>query len=169
MRKTECFGIDFQPISAIVNARVFDALCRKVFGMAKKFTESRDHSGHTERKQQATRFQPGQSGNPAGRPRGSKNKLSEDFWRDMSEAWEQGGVEAIKRVMQEDPAKFLTIVASALPKDINHKHDASDAFLSLWQLISDGKGSEALEKLRSQETEQVAQSEPDDPEEPVRH
>ena len=107
---------EFQPISAIVNARVFDALCRKVFGMAKKFTESRDHSGHTERKQQATRFQPGQSGNPAGRPRGSKNKLSEDFWRDMSEAWEQGGVEAIKRVMQEAPAKFLTIVASACPR-----------------------------------------------------
>ena len=42
--------------------------------------------------------------------------------------------------MDEDPAKFLTIVASALPKDISHKHDASDAFVRLWQMISDGKG-----------------------------
>jgi hypothetical protein len=60
---------------------------------------------NTGSKQAATQFKPGQSGNPAGRPRGSKNKLSEAFWRDMSEAWEQGGAAAIKRVMDEDPAK----------------------------------------------------------------
>lgn len=28
---------------------------------------------------QDTRFQPGQSGNPAGRPKGSRNKLGENF------------------------------------------------------------------------------------------
>jgi hypothetical protein len=66
----------------------------------------------------------------------------------MSEAWEQGGVAAIKRV-DEDPASFLTIVASALPKDITHKHDASDAFLSLWKLISDGEAEAALRRRYS--------------------
>jgi hypothetical protein len=113
---------------------------------------------NTGSKQAETQFKPGQSGNPAGRPCGSKNKLSERFWRDLSEAWEEGGVAVIKRVMDEDPAKFLTVVASALPKDINHKHDASDAFLRLWQMISDGQSETALAN--------VAQS---DPEEPVRH
>jgi hypothetical protein len=41
------------------------------------------------------------------------------------------------------------------------KHEATDAFLQLWTLISDGQAAEALAK--------VAQSEPDDPEDRVRH
>jgi hypothetical protein len=48
-----------------------------------------------------------------------------------------------------------------LPKDVNVKHDANEAFLQLWKLIRDGQAAEALAK--------VAQSEPDDPEDPVRH
>jgi hypothetical protein len=57
----------------------------------------------------------------------------------MSEAWEEGGVAAIKRVMDEEPGRFLTVVAQALPKDVNVKHDSTDAFLQLWKLISDGQ------------------------------
>jgi len=35
--------------------------------------------------------EPGQSGNPKGRPKGSRNKLSEDFFRDLCEAWQAMG------------------------------------------------------------------------------
>jgi hypothetical protein len=114
------------------------------------------------------RFVPGNGGN-GGRPKGSKNRYAEAFWADLQAEWEIGGRAVIERVMAEEPAKFLAIAASVLPKDVSVKHEATDAFVWLWQLISDGKGSEALEILRSQEREQLAQSEPDDLEEPVRH
>ena len=32
-------------------------------------------------------WKPGQSGNPKGRPQGSRNKLSEDFLADLHDAW----------------------------------------------------------------------------------
>ena len=99
------------------------------------------------------RFQPGQSGNPAGRPRGSKSKLSEDFWRDMHDTWQEGGKDAIKAMMREEPGRFVDCVARALPKDVNVKHEGTDAFVQLWQLISDGQAEAALEKVRQDKTQ----------------
>lgn len=64
-------------------------------------------------------FKPGQSGNPKGRPKGSRNKLSEDFIRDMQTAWETQGEAVIQKVIDEKPADFLKVVASLLPKEFN--------------------------------------------------
>ena len=68
---------------------------------------------------QLTPFKPGQSGNPAGRPKGSKNKLVDAFWVDFAEAWQEHGAAALKSVAETDPGKFLTVAASVMPKDVN--------------------------------------------------
>jgi hypothetical protein len=64
-------------------------------------------------------WQPGQSGNPAGRPRGSRNRLSESFLSDFHTVWEEEGLEAIRRCARNDPSTFVRVAASLLPHDIN--------------------------------------------------
>ena len=63
-------------------------------------------------------WQPGQSGNPAGRTKGSRNKLSDAFLEDLLAAWEANGKTAIESVIRDRPQDFLKVVASILPKEI---------------------------------------------------
>jgi hypothetical protein len=74
-------------------------------------------SDNTGRKQGSTLFKPGQSGNPKGRPKGSRNKFAEVFLADFVKSWEEGGKDAIQKVRTEDPATYLRVAASILPKE----------------------------------------------------
>ena len=65
-----------------------------------------------------TRFKPGRSGNPAGRPRGSRNKLGERYLDDLLETWEERGPSALVACATKEPAQFCKIVANILPKEV---------------------------------------------------
>ena len=65
-------------------------------------------------------FIKGQSGNPAGRKPGSRNKFQEDFWRDLAKLWETEGAAALERVLKNDPSTFLRVAAGLLPKEEEH-------------------------------------------------
>jgi len=64
-------------------------------------------------------FEPGQSGNPKGRPLGSRNKLGEAFLDAMLTDFEAHGPATIVKVRQEKPDQYLKVIASILPKDLN--------------------------------------------------
>jgi hypothetical protein len=59
------------------------------------------------------RYLKGMPGGP-GRPAGSRNKLTEDFFADLHAAWQEHGREAIDRVVAERPEAFLAIVARTI-------------------------------------------------------
>src|ERR1700753_1687473 len=61
-------------------------------------------------------WKPGQSGNPAGRPKGSRNKLGEAFLTELHADFCEHGKEAIARVRDEAPALYVTAVASLFGK-----------------------------------------------------
>ena len=62
-------------------------------------------------------FRPGQSGNPAGKPNGARNKLGEAFILDMYEAWRAHGSDAIQDVIDTKPEMFLKVIAGILPRE----------------------------------------------------
>ena len=64
-------------------------------------------------------FKPGQSGNPKGRPKGSKQKLGEDFISALQEDFEAHGVTAIQEVRETKPADYLKVIAGILPNELN--------------------------------------------------
>jgi hypothetical protein len=61
-------------------------------------------------------FQAGQSGNPAGRPKGSRNKLSECFLKALADDFDANGIAVIEKVREDRPHEYLKIVATVLPK-----------------------------------------------------
>jgi hypothetical protein len=86
---------------------------------AATFAEAAAQSITNMRKIEMARFQPGISGNPNGRPKGSKNKLQEAFWTDFAAAWTEHGAAAMQKIAKDDPATFVKVAASIMPKDLS--------------------------------------------------
>jgi Family of unknown function (DUF5681) len=72
----------------------------------------RKHGGHPN-------WEPGQSGNPKGRPKGSRNALSEDFFAALHADFVEHGVATIARVREEEPGQYLRVIAQTLPKELH--------------------------------------------------
>ncbi len=72
------------------------------------------------------KFKPGQSGNPAGRPKGARSKLGEAFLEAMNADFERHGLEVIEKVRKDKPDQYLKVIASILPKDLNVNINSMD-------------------------------------------
>ena len=74
-------------------------------------------------------WQPGQSGNLAGRTRGSRNKLSEEVVCALLRDFREHGQKAIAKVRRTQPAAYLKVLALLVPRE--HKVEHSNVIKSL--------------------------------------
>jgi uncharacterized protein DUF5681 len=70
-------------------------------------------------------WQPGVSGNPAGRLRGSRNKLSEEVICALLRDFREHGQKAIAKVRRTQPAAYLKVLALLVPRE--HKVEYSNS------------------------------------------
>ena len=63
-------------------------------------------------------WKPGQSGNPSGRTKGSKNRkqLESQFYADLAADWNDHGIQAVIDLREQNPIKYVQLVASVMPK-----------------------------------------------------
>ena len=63
-------------------------------------------------------WKPGQSGNPAGRPKSARSKLSEDFFKALAEDFEKNGEAAIVTMRTERPGDYAKMIAALQSKEL---------------------------------------------------
>ena len=61
---------------------------------------------------------PGVSGNPNGRPVGSRTAFSQGFLKDLTEVWADRGRAAMEKTAQDQPGVFFATCARLLPNDV---------------------------------------------------
>lgn len=85
------------------------------------------------------RWQKGQSGNPRGRPKGSRNKFSKRFFEDVHAVWEEGGLEILKAAVVKNPVAFARIMATLVPRDFDiEPPKRSVGFKAIWEKMGRG-------------------------------
>ena len=95
------------------------------------------------------RFVKGKSGNPAGKRPGTLNRTTTALKEAVLEAFEKGGgVKWLRKLMDEDPRTFVSLLARILPAEM--KHDLQDAGLVV--SVRDYSGLARAELPRNGET-----------------
>jgi hypothetical protein len=71
-------------------------------------------------------FKPGQSGNPAGRPKGARAKLEYAFLDDLYADWKEHGAATLAAAREKDPVGYVKVAASLMPKQIQDDSGLED-------------------------------------------
>ena len=87
--------------------------------MAKKPIEDTE-----QRRDEGGRFLMGNIGGP-GRPKGSRNKLAQDFIDKVYEDWQAHGAKAIIAMREQSPSKYCALVAALIPQHFKVEHEHS--------------------------------------------
>jgi hypothetical protein len=85
-------------------------------------------------KQALTRFKPGQSGNPKGRPKGARSRLGEQFIQPLADDFEEHGIGAVRQVRVRDPVAYIKVIKDTLPREVLVKAFTAHATIDLTAL-----------------------------------
>lgn len=77
-----------------------------------------------------SKFQPGNKLSK-GRPKGSRNKLSEDFIEALSNDFAAHGKEVVEKVRIDRPSEYLKVCAGLLPRDVRVQHSVLEDLESM--------------------------------------
>jgi hypothetical protein len=86
--------------------------------------------------------------NCGGRPRGSRNKLTEQFLYAIANDFYEHGAETIAKVRLSDPATYLKLVGSLLPRQAIADREGSPHFD--YELLTEEEFHALIEKRRKQ-------------------
>jgi hypothetical protein len=67
----------------------------------------------------------GQSGNPAGKVKGHKDRLKNNFLKALADDFVANGKDAIVRMRTDDPSGYIRAIASLMPKEMDLNHNLS--------------------------------------------
>ena len=76
--------------------------------------------------QPAPPWQPGQSGNPGGKPKGARNRLQGAFLNALADDFDQHGKKAIVDAREKDPMGYVKAIAALMPKQVEQSQPLDD-------------------------------------------
>lgn len=73
-----------------------------------------------------TRWKPGQTGNPGGKPKAARNRLQGSFLNALADDFDEHGKQAIVDAREKDPMGYIKAVAALMPKQVEQSQPLED-------------------------------------------
>lgn len=73
-----------------------------------------------------SRWKAGESGNPGGKAKNARNKLTNTFLTHLANDFEEHGKEAIEKAREKDPVGYIKAIASLMPKQVEQSQPLDD-------------------------------------------
>ena len=82
------------------------------------------------------RWRTGVSGNPTGKLKGTRSRLSRAYVADLAKVYSKRGFKALDNLAQDDPEAFLRLVAALVPRDLKVAVGGDNGFVAALQALS---------------------------------
>lgn len=84
-------------------------------------------------------WKPGESGNPNGRPKGARSKLTEAFFEALAADFAEHGIVALTEMREERPQEYIKAIASLQTKEISGEDgDPLNIGVAIFKGLNDG-------------------------------